>query len=213
MRISRVLAMTVLSLTPDSTGAAIALAQNFRPPSHVSELSKRPSRPMAQFHSDNLLEEASLTFVVSVCLADLEYTSACREVSLLEATKRLEQIYLDGYAMRRAAGSLKVWFPPRVERSEQLRFLREVEERAIIAVAKDLQARTDQSAASQMRPPGAYGEDASGQETAQRVRKWREDASMEARNGTNWSHDWSSRTHSYRTETALRKFIILSTMN
>jgi len=124
MRISRVLAMTVLSLTPDSTGAAIALAQNFRPPSHVSELSKRPSRPMAQFHSDNLLEEASLTFVVSVCLADLEYTSACREVSLLEATKRLEQIYLDGYAMRRAAGSLKVWFPPRVERSEQLRFLR-----------------------------------------------------------------------------------------
>ena len=92
-----------------------------------------------QFDDGNPLEEASLTFTVSVCLADWEYSSACRERSLLEAAKRLEQIYLDVYAMRRAAGSLRIWFPPHVERSEQLWFLRQVEDLAIAAMAKKLQ--------------------------------------------------------------------------
>jgi hypothetical protein len=205
--------MTVLPWALQSASAANVLAQNVYPPSHVRDFAKRPSALMAQSGSDILFEEASPTFVVSVCLADFEYSSICREVGLLEATKRLKQIYLDVYGMRGATGSLRVWFPPRVERSEQLRFLREVEERAIAGMSKSLQNGSDQSTIRQMQAPGAYGEDASAQQTAQTVRKWREDASLAARDGTNWSHDWSSRMHSYRSGKALHELTILKKVN
>jgi hypothetical protein len=192
---------------------ADALAQNFSLSPHFGETSKQPPSSIPQFDYNDPIEEVSLTFVVSVCLADWEYSSACRERSLLEAAKRLEQIYLEVYAMRRAAGSLRIWFPPRVERSEQLWFLRQVEELAIAAMAKKLKnGGADESAASQIDPLGSYGDDTpSDQQSPPQVRKWREDATMEARNGTNWAHDWSSRTHSYQTGMALRELVLLAT--
>src|SRR5271169_248175 len=204
--------MTVMPWAPHSAAVAAVLVENFSQPWHFSEISNRPPSFIPLFDYHNPSEEASLTFVVSVCLADLEYSSACREVSLLEAAKRLEQIYLDVYAMRRAAGSLRNWFPPRVERSEQLWFLREVEDRAIVATAKKLQNGTDDSATPEMDSQGTEGGDsASDQQSAQPVRKWREDATMEAREGLNWAHDWSLRTHSYQTGMALHELVLLAT--
>lgn len=213
MRIWRVLAMTLMPCVSHLVGVADALAQNFSLPPHFGETSKRFPLLKPQFDYGNPLEEASLTFTVSVCLADWEYSSACRERSLLEAAKRLEQIYLDVFAMRRAAGSLRIWFPPHVERSEQLWFLRQVEDLAIAAMAKKLpNGGADEPATSQMNSLGSYGDDtASDQQSPPQVRKWREDATMEARNGTNWAHDWSSRTHSYQTGMALRELVLLAT--
>ncbi len=212
MRIWRVLAMTVTLWAPHSVAVAAVLVENFSQPWHFSEISNRPPSLIPLFDYDNPSEEASLTFVVSVCLADLEYSSACREVSLVEAAKRLEQIYVDVYAMRRAAGSLRVWFPPRVERSEQLWFLRQVEDRAIAAMAKKLANGVDQSTTPQMGSQEANGNDtAPGQPSAELVRKWREDAGLEARAGENWSHDWPSRTHSYRAGQAFHELSMLNT--
>lgn len=212
MRILRVLTITLMPCM-SHLAVADALAQNFSLSPHFGETSKRPPSSRPQFDYGNPMEEVSLAFVVSVCLADWEYSSACRERSLLEAAKRLEQIYLDVYAMRRAAGSLRIWFPPHVERSEQLWFLRQVEDLAIAAMAKKLQnGGADEAANPQMDPLGSYGgETASDLQSPPQVRKWREDATMEARNGTNWAHDWSSRTHSYQPGMALRELVLLST--
>jgi hypothetical protein len=170
--------------------------------------------PLLRVSNGNPLVTTSLAFSVSVCLADVEYSIACWERGLAEAAKRLEQIYLDDYVTRRAAGSLKVWFPLATEQSEQLRFLREVEERAIKTVAAKLQAEGDQSIASQMDSPEEYG----GQQGlirrhTQQAQKWREDASMEARRGTNWSHDWTSKTHSYQVGPALQELAHISNQN
>ncbi len=213
MRIWRVLTMTLMPCVSHLAGVADALAQNFSLPPHFGEVSKRLPSLIPQIDYGNPLAKVSLTFSVSVCLADWDYSSACRERSLLEAAKRLEQIYLDVYAMRRAAGSLGIWFPPHVERSEQLWFLRQVEELAIAAMAKKLQnGGVDESAAPLMDPQGSYSDDtASDQQSPPQVRKWREDATMEARTGTNWAHDWSSRTHSYQTGMALRELVLLAT--
>ena len=172
--------------------------------------------PVLRDGNSTPLVTASLAFSVSVCLADVEYSIACWERGLAEAAKRLEQIYLDDYATRRAAGSLKVWFPLPTQLSEQLRFLREAEERAIKTMAAKLQAEGDQRVNSQMNSPGMNPlktgppqehREAEGlvRRHTQQVQKWREDASLEARKGTNWSHDWPSKTHSYQLGPALRE--------
>ena len=166
--------------------------------------------PILRRGIDNPLVMTSLSFTVSVCLGDVEYSIACWERGLMEATERLEQIYLEVYVTRRASGSLKVWFSVATEQGEQLRFLREAEARAIKTVAMKLQS--GQRITSQMIFPGVNlptivpqnGEpESEAAPLMQRVQKWREDASVEARRGTNWSHDWSSRTHSYRLGQAL----------
>ncbi len=210
MRIRRRLfAIAVLTWALPAVSAQ-TLAHSFSPGFGES---RQRAAPIQQSNPGDLLEQASLTFVVSVCLADLEYTLACREVGLLEAAKRLEQIYRDVYAMRRAAGSLKIWFPAHVPETDQLHFLREVEDRAIAAMAKNLENGTDQSSAALPPSPGAYGEDASALQTSQAVRKWREAASEEAGKGTNWLHDWASRTHLYRTGQALHELAVLDRGN
>jgi hypothetical protein len=98
------------------------------------------SIPILPLGIDNPLAMASLSFSVSVCLGDVEYSIACWERGLMEAAERLEQIYLEVYVTRRAAGSLRVWFSVATEQGEQLRFLREAEERAIKTVATKLQS-------------------------------------------------------------------------
>jgi len=173
-----------------------------------------PSIPLLRVGNGNPVVTASLAFSVSVCLADVEYSIACWERGLAEAAKRLEQIYLDDYVTRRAAGLLKVWFPLPTQQSEQLRFLREAEERAIKTVATKLQAEGDQRIASQMHLPEEYG----GQQGAierhtQQVQKWREDASVEALKGTNWSHDWASKAHSYQLGLALQELVHIGNQN
>ena len=170
--------------------------------------------PQPRVGKGDPLVTTSLAFSVSVCLADVEYSIACWERGLAEAAKRLEQIYLDDYVTRRAAGSLKVWFALATEQSEQLRFLREAEERAIKTVAIKLQAEADQWIASQMNSPDEYGgQQALIRRRTQLVQKWREDASVEARKGTNWSHDWSSKTHSYQVGLALQELTHIGTQH
>lgn len=164
--------------------------------------------PTPRFGSDNAAVRATLAFVVSVCLDDFEYSIACRERSSLEAAKRLEQIYLDDYAAGRVAGTLNIWFAVTAERGEQIQFLREVENCAIESTARKLKDDVDHLAAStensQETPGDAEG---ASRQIAQQVQRWHDDASTEARNGTNWSHDWESRTHSYKPGPALSELV------
>ena len=169
--------------------------------------------PLVRTGNRNPLVTASLAFSVSVCPVDVEYSIACWERGLAEAVKRLEQIYLDDYVTGRAEGSIKVWFPLATEQSEQLRFLRELEERAIKNVATKLQAEGNQWIASQMNSPEDGGQQSPIQRRTQQVQKWREDASVEARKGTNWSHDWSSKTHSYQIGLSLQELAHIGNQN
>lgn len=164
---------------------------------------------------------AAPAFVVSVCLADVEYSIACRERSSLEAARRLEQLFLDDYTTRRTTGSLQVWFPLSTSQSEQLRFLREVENRAIAAAVRKMQAGVDnpempppnyslpQSPSSDQGAPGRSAADQAqqlaqlSQKRREDIQKWRADATVEARRGSNWSHDWATRTHLYKPGPAL----------
>jgi hypothetical protein len=204
----------------------LSLAKAAQSERHESSLSILTSISLAppmlglRVGNSNPLVTVSLAFTVSVCLADVEYSIACRERSLAEAAKRLEQIYLDDYVKGKAAGSLKVWFPLVTERSEQLRFLREAEERAIKTVAAKLLLEVDQPITSQMHSPGINSPETNVPEQHgrpeglvrqpnQQLQKWRESASLEARRGTNWSHDWSSRTHSYQPGSALHELVRL----
>ena len=184
--------------------------------SSLTSILQASSMPVLRTDNGDPLVTVSLRFTVSVCLGDVEFSIACWERGLTEAAKRLEQIYLDDYMTRKAAGSLKVWFTVATERSEQQRFLREAEERAIKTVAAKLQMESNQGITSQMSspemnspitdPPEERGETGgTGQNRSQQLQKWREDASLEARKGTNWSHDWSSKTHSYQLGLALHE--------
>jgi hypothetical protein len=121
---------------------------------------------------------ASLAFVVSVCLADVEYSIACRERGVMEAAQRIEQIFAENYTTRRSTGSLKVVFWAEVDSREQLRFLRDAEIRAIEAAGARLQSEH----------PSQY----------QQLETWHDAARQEAFSGGNWLHDWSTRTHQYQ---------------
>ena len=216
MRLTRIWCAVAVALTLRALGSAEAAQGDRHEISRANRISiiLRSPTPLLRVGNGNPLVTASLAFSVSVCLADVEYSVACWERGLAEAAKRLEQIYLDDYVTRRAAGSLKVWFPLATEQSEQLRFLREAEERAIKTVAAKLQAEGDQGIASQMDSPEEYGgRQAPIQRRTQQVQKWREDASIEARKGTNWSHDWSSKTHSYQVGLALQELTHIGIQN
>jgi hypothetical protein len=189
--------------------------------------------PTPRQTSDNPFVRTALAFTVSVCPTDVEYSIACRERALAEAAKRLGQIFLQVYTTRRVEGSLKVWFPLPTERNEQLRFLRDAEERAIKTVAAKLLTESDQRIASQTNAPGMSSPgvdsqdlsspkinspDASSPEDAvrkrtQQVEKWRNDASVEARKGINWAHDWLSKTHSYQLGLALHELARVNLQN
>ncbi len=154
---------------------------------------------------------AALTFSVSVCLDDVEYSIACRERSASEAARRLEQIYVDDYNARRGGGSLTVWFPLALEREEQLRFLRDVEDRAIEAVAAKLQNNVNHLIVPGEAAPGQADQLApTAARTAQQLRSWHDAVSAEARSGASWTHNWSSRTHRFRPGNAVDLLIHLN---
>lgn len=163
---------------------------------------------------------AAPAFVVSVCLADVEYSVACWERSSLEAARRLEQIFIDDYTTRTATGSLQIWFPLNAPQSEQRRFLREVEDRAIAAALRKMQAAVDNPSAplanvspasgpSSDQAPGDQGRLLAQliQKQREDIQRWREDATVEVRRGSNWSHDWASRTHIFKPGPALRQLV------
>lgn len=170
--------------------------------------------PRERFNGGNSIVRTSLTFVISVCLDDFEYSIACRERGSLEAAKRLEQIYLDDWAAGRVAGTLNIWFSVPAERGEQLQFLRQVEARAIESVARKLKDNINHlSAPSTNSQEITVDPESAISHAAQQVQKWHDDASMEARNGTNWSHDWGSRTHSYEPGSALHELVRIRNRN
>ena len=157
---------------------------------------------------------ASLTFAVSVCLEDFEYSIACRQRSSLEAAHRLEQIYLDDYATGSPAGSLRIWFAVKAEPSEQTTFLREVENRTVEAVFRKLkeEAAARMAAAGPSSATGGSAADAA-REFGQAVQRWHDEAGVEARTGINWSHDWSARSHTYKPGQALRDLARIGNRN
>src|SRR3954454_17517060 len=110
----------------------------------------------------------SLTFVVTICLDEVEYSIACRSRGSLEVQHRIEQILLDNYTTGKTAGDLRVGFWVEVDSDDQDRFLREVETRAIEAVTRKLQTIR----------PGSY----------QLIRAWHDAARLEAVVGRNWRH-------------------------
>jgi len=155
---------------------------------------------------------AALTFTVSVCLDDFEYSIACRERSSLEAARRLEQIYLDDYATGSPAGSLRIWFAVKAEPSEQTNFLREVENRAVEAVFRKL----SEDAAHRAAPAASAATDGAAEaarEFAQSIQRWHDEAGTEARTGINWSHDWGGRSHAYKPGKGLRELARIGNRN
>src|SRR3954451_25081247 len=120
----------------------------------------------------------SFTFVVTICLDEVEYSIACRSRGSLEVQHRIEQILLDNYTNGKTAGDLRVGFWVEVNSDDQVRFLREVETRAIEAVTSKLQTLHS----------GSY----------QLIRAWHDAARLEAVVGRNWRHNWSERTHQYQ---------------
>jgi hypothetical protein len=171
--------------------------------------------PLTVLPSGNVVAlPVSLTFTVSVCLDDFEYSIACRERSSLEAAHRLEQIYLDDYATGNAAGSLRIWFAVKAEPSEQTNFLREAENRAVEAVFRKLreEAAARMAAAGPSAATGGGAADAA-REFAQAIRRWHDEADVEARTGINWSHDWSARSHTYKPGQALRALARIGNRN
>ena len=186
------LALVLLAAAPDLLPAPAQAQNRFPSPAAESELG-------------TAVANASLTFVVSVCLDDFEYAIGCRERSSLEAAHRLEQIYLDDYATGSPAGTLRVWFAVKAEPSEQLTFLREVENRAIAGAFRRLKEDAEQRAAATADTAGTSGaSEEAAQQFTQEIQRWNDDASAEARAGTNWSHDWSARSHTYNPGEALR---------
>ena len=156
----------------------------------------------------------ALTFAVSVCLDDFEYSIACRQRSSLEAAHRLEQIYLDDYATGNAAGSLRIWFAVKAEPSEQTNFLREVENRAVEAVFRKLKEEAAQRAATAAASAAKSADAAdAAREFAQSIQRWHDEAGVEARTGINWSHDWSARSHTYKPGQALRDLARIGNRN
>jgi hypothetical protein len=157
---------------------------------------------------------AALTFRVSVCLDDFEYSIACRERSSLEAAHRLEEIYLDDYATGNPAGSLRVWFAVKAEPSEQSNFLHEVENRAVEAVFRKLKEeaahRTATATASAASASGAAD---AARKFAQDIQHWYDEAGVEARTLINWSHDWSARSHTYKPGQALHDLARIGNSN
>jgi hypothetical protein len=156
---------------------------------------------------------AALTFSVSVCLDDFEYSIACRERSSLEAAHRLEQILLDDYATRSPAGSLRIWFAVKAEPSEQTTFLLETENRAIEAVFRKLRDNVTHRAAEGVASGGAGGGAEAARELAQDLQRWYDEAGVEARAGKNWSHDWGGRSHTYKPGQALRDLARIGNRN
>ncbi len=206
LRLTRIWRVAAVTQMLDMSGLAGSLQAEHHEISSSNRISifLSSSMPLLRVDNGNPVVTTSLAFSVSVCLADVEYSITCWERGLAEATKRLEQIYLDDYVTRRATGSLKVWFSLPTQQSDQLRFLREAEERAIKTVATKLRAERDQRITSQMHSPEEYGGQ-QGPIGRQQVQKWREDASVEALKGTNWSHDWASKAHSYQVGLALQE--------
>jgi hypothetical protein len=193
-----------------------ALAAAYGPLPPAVEAEARYAPPPAVLTSGNIgIVPAALTFTVSVCLDDFEYSIACRERSSLEAARRLEQIYLDDYATGNPAGSLRIWFAVKAEPSEQTNFLREVENRAAEAVFRKLREaaahRMAATAAASAAPAGGTAESA--REVAQAIQRWHDEAGVEARTGINWSHDWGARSHTYKPGQALRDLARIGNRN
>jgi len=156
----------------------------------------------------------ALTFSISVCLDDFEYSIACRQRGSLEAARRLEQIYLDDYATGNAAGSLRIWFAVKAEPGEQTNFLREVENRTVEAVFRKLREEAARRMAAVAPSAATGGGDAdAAREFAQAIQRWHDEASVEARTGINWSHDWSARSHTYKPGQALRDLARIGNRN
>jgi hypothetical protein len=155
----------------------------------------------------------ALTFQVSVCLDDFEYSIACRERSSLEAAHRLEQIFFDDFTTGIPAGTLRIWFAVKAEPSEQANFLREVEVRAVEAAYRKFKEKADQqtAAAGAANTPVTTVEAA--QKFAQDIERWHNDAGGEARSGSNWTHEWGARSHSYKPGPALRDLAQIGSRN
>jgi hypothetical protein len=195
--------------------AFIALAGAYGLLPSSAEAEARYAPPPAVLASGNVAAiPVALTFMVSVCLDDFEYSIACRERSSLEAARRLEQIYLDDYATGIPAGSLRIWFAVKAEPSEQTNFLREVENRAIEAVFRKMRDEAaHQAAAASASADRGEGAAEAAREFAQAIQRWRDEASVEAHTGINWSHDWSARSHSYKPGQALRDLARIGNRN
>jgi hypothetical protein len=194
--------------------AFIALAGAYGLSPSSAEAEARYALPPALLAFGNVTAiPSALTFTVSVCVDDFEYSIACRQRSSLEAARRLEQIYLDDYATGSPAGSLRIWFAVKAEPSEQTNFLREVENRAVEAVFRKLREDAGHRMAAAASAASGGGAADAAREFAQDIQRWHDEASVEAHPGINWSHDWGARSHSYKPGQALRHLARIGNRN
>jgi hypothetical protein len=191
----------------------LAAALPFRPPPMLAAETTRFAVPPAAATGDGSVAGVALTFQVSVCLDDFEYSIACRERSSLEAAHRLEQIFFDDFTTGIPGGMLRIWFAVKAEPSEQENFLREVEVRAIEAAYRKFKEKADQWTAAAGAPDTPITTVEAAQKFAQDIERWHNDAGGEARSGSNWLHEWSARSHSYKAGPALHDLARIGNRN
>jgi hypothetical protein len=111
-----------------------------------------------------------------------------------DASEKLADLYLEEYRKKRLEHTLTLYFPLAMERTEQIRFLEKVEKRAVNTVAAIL--RQDVAKLTPFRwdtEQERQQKEAAVRDTVRQVNQWEEDARSEVNQGSNWSHEWSSR--------------------
>jgi hypothetical protein len=145
-------------------------------------------------------------FVIAVCANTSDVSDSCLEQSAAQAAERLSQIYLRQWANKVITTNLAIRFPNVMARVDQYRFLTKIEKVAVAAVAAKMQADVDSL------KPFAWDSEATKAAKWEAVRNdrtaasnWQQSATSSAESGSNWSHNWSSNTHTFHEGTAFRQ--------
>ncbi len=115
-------------------------------------------------------------YVIAVCAASEEITDDCVSQGMRLAAYSLSEMYLRTYQGRFVWNSLRLRFPYGWVEASQIRFLRDVEQAAILLTRAQLER------------------DGGGIEA---IEAWQMHALAESVSGENWAHDWTQNRHDF----------------
>jgi hypothetical protein len=134
-------------------------------------------------------------YVIAVCAASEEISDECLSQGLRLAAYALSEMYLRAYRGQTNWNSLRVRFPYGWVEASQERFLRDVETQGI--------ARAKEKIESEYAPIDRalmLGE-------AVKAEAWLMQATFEASDGRNWSHDWAQYRHDFAASHPMRQLL------
>lgn len=176
------------------------------PPVYVAPAPREPDPVPANGGDDPPPMSAEQAFVIAVCANDSDVSSECLERSGREAAAQLSRKLLQSIVKDVYVKPLSIRFPSLTSSQEQSAFLKNIETVAIAAVHAKIQADIER-----LKPffyDSLYTKSAKW-ELVQRDRialnKWNQNARAAAQSNSNWSHDWSSQTHTFHEGPAYRQ--------